>query len=217
MSHQIADLRREYKLESLDENEIHENPIDQFRHWFGEALAADLPEPNAMVLATVSSEGRPSARVVLLKGIDEDGFLFYTNYLSKKGRDIGANPSVALNFNWLELERQVRIEGVAQKVGKEVSEAYFQSRPRGSQIGAWASPQSSVVRGRADLEANVNTAESRFVNTEYLPCPEFWGGYRVIPELIEFWQGRPNRLHDRIQYMKISSETVFWERERLAP
>ena len=155
--------------------------------------------------------------MVLLKGIDEDGFLFYTNYLSKKGRDIGANPSVALNFNWLELARPVRIEGVAQKVGKEVSEAYFQSRPRGSQIGAWASPQSSVVRGRADLEANVITAESRFVNTEYLPCPEFWGGYRVIPELIEFWQGRPNRLHDRIQYMKISSETVFWKRERLCP
>ena len=215
MATHIADLRREYKQESLDLSDVRPDPIAQFRHWFEEALASDLPEPNAMVLATATPDARPSARVVLLKGLEADSFLFYTNYSSRKGRDIAENPQVALTFNWLELERQVRIEGRAEKLPPDTSTEYFQSRPRGSQIGAWASPQSQSIPSREALETRVLQFEETHQGEDTLPRPDFWGGYRVIPSLIEFWQGRPSRLHDRICYTR--SEQAPWRIERLAP
>jgi pyridoxamine 5'-phosphate oxidase len=210
----IARLRREYARAGLTEAGSHPDPIEQFRRWFDEALDADLHEPNAMTLATATPDGRPSARVVLLKGFDRRGFIFYTNYEGRKGREIEANPSCALVFYWGELERQVRVEGRVGRVPERESDAYFASRPRGSQLGAWASEQSRPAESRELLEERLRELEAEYERRE-VPRPPFWGGYRVEPETIEFWQGRENRLHDRLVYRR--SGDGVWERERLQP
>ncbi|MEQ1746081.1 MAG: pyridoxamine 5'-phosphate oxidase [Saprospiraceae bacterium] len=210
----IAALRRNYTQESLSKTGVKNDPIEQFDYWFREALASNLPEPNAMTLATATREGRPSARTVLLKGFDNAGFVFFTNYHSQKGAELDDNPQAALLFTWLELERQVRIEGSVERVSEEESRAYFQSRPKMSQIGAWASPQSQVIEARTILEARMAEMTSTFNHDEVLPLPPFWGGYRVRPDRIEFWQGRESRLHDRILYTRIE---LGWKIERLAP
>lgn len=210
----LADIRKEYAKASLDISIVDKDPIRQFEAWFREAMAAEVEEPNAMHLATVNSDGRPSGRIVLLKGVEENMFIFYTNYQSKKGLEIEQNPACALTFFWPPLERQVRIEGIAFRVDSEVSDAYFKSRPRGSQIGAWASPQSSMIETRLILEERVHQLEKKYENREVIPRPHQWGGYKVDPYRIEFWQGRPNRLHDRIEYTK--SDGV-WKIFRLAP
>ena len=188
-------------------------PMDQFRRWFDEALAADLHEPNAMTVATATPDGRPSARVVLLKGFDERGFVFYTNYEGRKGRELGENPHAALTFYWGELERQVRIEGLASRIPGEESDAYYESRPRGSRLGAWASAQSCEVGGREFLEERLHRLEAEYEGRQ-INRPPFWGGYRVEPEVVEFWQGRENRLHDRLVYRRASDG---WEVVRLQP
>jgi pyridoxamine 5'-phosphate oxidase len=208
-----ARLRKEYTRAGLTESDADTDPIAQCRRWFGEALAADLHEPNAMILATATPDGRPSARVVLLKGFDERGFVFYTNYEGRKGAELEANPYCALVFYWAELERQVRVEGHARRVtGKEADE-YFRSRPRGSQLGARVSEQSRPVGGREALEEKLRWLEAEYDGRE-VPRPQFWGGYRVEPDSIEFWQGRENRLHDRLLYRLSDGE---WGRERLQP
>lgn len=211
----IENLRQDYRKASLDLEHIGKNPFEQFQKWFKEAMEAGIPEPNAMTLASCDAAGRPSARIVLLKGFDEQGFVFFTNYNSRKGKEFEANPAAALVFWWIELERQVRIEGIVEKVTPEQSTEYFQSRPKGSQIGAWASPQSSVIEDRQELEKRVSDIEQKYAFEEVLPRPEHWGGYLVKPDLIEFWQGRPSRLHDRIQYRL--QENGNWGIERLAP
>jgi len=210
----LSDLRREYALTGLKESDLDSNPFMQFDKWFQQALAAGLPEPNAMTLATATLDGKPSARVVLLKGFDEEGFLFFTNYESQKGRELAANPQAALVCYWTELERQVRIVGQVSRVSAEESEAYFQSRPLGSQLGAWASQQSEVVGGRKILEDRLERLTQEY-QTKPVPLPPYWGGYRVAPETIEFWQGRPNRLHDRLRYTLQSGNQ--WLIERLSP
>ncbi|HZV69072.1 MAG TPA: pyridoxamine 5'-phosphate oxidase [Saprospiraceae bacterium] len=210
----IEDIRRAYQDGTLDVNDLSSNPVEQFYQWWNDAVTSEIVEPNAMTLATVDREGQPSARVVLLKGVNMEGFEFYTNYKSQKARDIEANPKVALVFLWKELERQVRIEGVAIKVSREKSEAYFQSRPRGSQIGAMASPQSEIIPDRRLLDEKLIALNREFENTDPIPCPDYWGGYIVIPHMIEFWQGRPDRLHDRFRFSKNESG---WTIERLAP
>ncbi len=210
---ELADLRRDYRQANLDEADIDKNPIQQFSVWMAQARAAGVPEPNAMNLATVR-DGKPSARIVLLKGLDT-GFCFYTNFESRKGQDIALNPHAALTFLWHELERQVRIEGVIEKVEDTVADAYYASRPKSSQIGAWASPQSQVISSRKVLEVNEAGITQKYLGT-HLPRPPHWGGYRVIPNLIEFWQGRPSRLHDRLCYRKNTSAN-HWNVERLAP
>jgi pyridoxamine 5'-phosphate oxidase len=210
----ISRLRKEYTRAGLDESDAAPNPIEQFRGWFDDALAADLHEPNAMTLATATPGGRPSARIVLIKGFDERGFIFYTNYEGRKAREIEANPHCALLFYWGELERQVRIEGRVSRISERESDAYFASRPRGSQLGAWASEQSRSIENRNALEPRLRELEREYEGRE-IPRPPFWGGYRVEPEVIEFWQGRENRLHDRLQYRR--SEDGGWRRERLQP
>jgi len=208
----LAQLRVDYKRAALSEHDAAPDPFDQFARWFDEAVVAALPEPNAMTLATVDPAGGPAARIVLLKGIDPRGLVFHTNYESRKGREIIAEPRVALLFFWVELQRQVRVEGVAERVSAEESEAYFAARPRGSQLSAWASPQSAPVRDRAWLEAQVTSVEARFTST--VPRPPHWGGIRVVPSRFEFWQGRESRLHDRLVWSK---EGDRWKIGRLAP
>ena len=204
MQKNIADIRKDYSLHSLNETDVAANPIEQFTKWWNDAMASEIIEVNAMTLATSSKEGKPSARIVLLKGFDERGFVFFTNYESNKGKALAENPNAALIFFWKEIERQIRIEGVAEKISSAESDAYFFSRPEGSRIGAWASPQSRVIENRNILEENVKRFTTEFKNS--IPRPPQWGGYRVMPELIEFWQGRSNRLHDRLQYTKTGRE-----------
>ena len=208
-----AKLRREYTRSGLDEAGMQPDPMVQFGAWFENVVEADLHEPNAMILATASDDGRPSARTVLLKGYDGRGFAFYTNYEGRKARDLEANPACALLFYWGELERQVRVEGRASRLPSRESDAYFASRPRGSRLGAWASEQSRPVRDRGVLEERIKAIEAEYEGRE-IPRPPFWGGYRVEPEAIEFWQGRENRLHDRIAYRR---EKGVWRLERLQP
>jgi len=213
MKPDFASLRREYAKEKLDVDTVGKDPVSQFEAWFMEALSANVAEANAMTLSTVTENGRPSSRVVLLKGVENEKFVFFTNYQSNKGRELDANPYCALNFYWAELERQVRIEGRTARISEERSNAYFQSRPRGAQIGAWASPQSSPVISRDLLEQRYMELETRF-KEGMIPKPKQWGGYEVEPFLFEFWQGRPNRLHDRILFIKTDNT---WQIRRLAP
>jgi pyridoxamine 5'-phosphate oxidase len=210
----VARLRTEYTRAGFAEADAAPDPVAQFRAWFEDALAADLHEPNAMTLATAAPDGKPSARVVLLKGFDERGFVFYTNYGGRKGGEIGRNPRAALVFYWGELERQVRIEGRVGCVSERESDAYFASRPRGSRLGAWASEQSRPVESREVLESRLAALEREYEG-QNIPRPPFWGGYRVEPEAVEFWQGRENRLHDRIVYRRTGGGG--WEIERLQP
>jgi pyridoxamine 5'-phosphate oxidase len=209
----VAGLRQEYMRERLDEGGIAPDPVTQFRAWFDEAVAAQVPMVNAMTLATVGTDGRPSARVVLLKGIDERGFVFYTDYGSRKGRELAQNPRAALLVYWIDLEREVRIEGLTEKTSVTESDDYFASRPVGSRLAALASRQSSVVPDRLSLEKEYAEMEQRYRDSP--PRPEAWGGYRVLPDAVEFWQGRPNRLHDRLLYTKQADGS--WKIVRLAP
>jgi pyridoxamine 5'-phosphate oxidase len=210
----IQNLRQDYRSASLSEADVDANPYHQFGKWFTEALKAEIIEPNAMTVATASRNGLPSARIVLLKEFDENGFVFYTNYGSQKGKELEENPFAALVFFWTDLERQIRIEGVVEKVSDEESNEYFQSRPKGSQLGALTSPQSQTIPDRSFLEAKLADLEKEYENKE-IQKPAYWGGYRVIPNKIEFWQGRSSRLHDRIVYIQAKDQT--WHFERLAP
>jgi pyridoxamine 5'-phosphate oxidase len=211
----LADLREEYGRNPLTEQNCDSNPILQFEHWFREARASDLTEPNAMTLATATAEGRPSARIVLLKEVSDLGFVFFTNYGSRKAAEIETNPFAALTFYWAELARQVRVEGKARRVPREQSDAYFRSRPKGSQLGAWASHQSEVLPSRELLDAKWAELEEQYAGEAEIPVPDFWGGYCVVPEVIEFWQGRTNRLHDRLRYRRNGEDA--WLLERLSP
>ncbi len=212
----LSEIRKEYSKETLDIISGGKDPIHLFEKWFDEAVRAEALEPNAMNLSTVTEDGRPTARIVLLKGLEQGKFLFYTNYQSKKGKALENNPACALTFFWPELERQVRIEGISHRVDSSTSEKYFQSRPRGSQIGAWASPQSSVIANRSLLEERVKELEKKFKDKALIPKPHQWGGYAVDPVEIEFWQGRPSRLHDRIVFSKKDVKDT-WTINRLAP
>ena len=209
----VADLRREYARARLDEANVSPDPITEFARWFEEAVKAEVQEPNAMTLASVSPDGAPSARIVLLKGFDERGFTFFTDYRSQKGGDLEQNPRAALVLYWPELERQIRITGAAVLVGREESEAYFRTRPRGSRISAWVSHQSQVIASRKLLEERVPELEQRFPGDD-VPLPPYWGGFRVVPAAVEFWQGRTSRLHDRIRYVR---DGEHWRIERLSP
>jgi pyridoxamine 5'-phosphate oxidase len=208
----LADLRKSYEREELDENSCADDPLKQFSGWLDEAIKAELPEPNAMTLATVGLDGRPSTRVVLIKGYDARGIVWYSNYESRKGRELAHQPHAALQFHWVELERVVRIEGLVSKVEAQLSDSYFASRPLDSRIGAWASPQSQPIGSRAVLVAAAAKVAAKYML--HPPRPPHWGGYRLAPDRFEFWQGRPSRLHDRIRYRL---ENGHWQRDRLAP
>ncbi|PIQ26915.1 pyridoxamine 5'-phosphate oxidase [bacterium (Candidatus Blackallbacteria) CG17_big_fil_post_rev_8_21_14_2_50_48_46] len=214
MKEKFAELRKEYRQETLTEADLKANPFEQFHYWLAQSIQAGLTEPNAMILSTASLQGIPSSRTVLLKELDTEGFVFFTNYASRKGQEIAENAQVSLLFYWPELERQVRIQGQAEKLTTEESDTYFASRPRGSQLGAWASKQSEVISGRETLEDRLKSLETQFADSS-IPRPEFWGGYRVKPSEIEFWQGRPNRLHDRLSFRK--SAALAWQVFRLSP
>jgi pyridoxamine 5'-phosphate oxidase len=209
----IAELRRDYLRARLDETSVASDPLVEFARWFEEAVKAEARDPNAMTLATASPDGVPSARIVLLKGFDERGFVFFTDYRSRKGTELAANPRAALVFYWPELERQVRITGITSETGRQESEAYFRTRPRGSRISAWISHQSEVIASRQQLESQIPEVERRYPGDD-VPLPPYWGGFRLRPESIEFWQGRTNRLHDRIRYLR---EGERWRIERLSP
>ena len=211
---QIERLRREYCGAQLDETTADEDPINLFGRWMEEALKAEVPDPHAMVLATATTSGKPSARVVLLRGFDRNGFVFYTNYRSRKGKELQANPKAAAVFLWHELDRQVRIEGTVEKAGVEESDWYFDSRPRESQLAAWASNQSDIIHDRRQLDSDFDEFKEKFSGAKVVR-PEFWGGFRIKPESFEFWQGRPRRLHDRLLY--VSNAVHGWEIHRLAP
>ncbi|MCW3113609.1 MAG: pyridoxamine 5-phosphate oxidase [Segetibacter sp.] len=213
MNQTIADIRKDYKLKSLREEDVLSNPIEQFTNWWSEAVSSKIEEVNAMTLATSAIDGTPYARIVLLKGLTNEGFMFFTNYESAKGKELAQNPKAALVFFWKELERQVRIEGTVEKVSEAESEAYFVSRPVASKIGAWASPQSTTIESREILEGNVLKYQAQF-GEENIPKPPHWGGYIVKPAKLEFWQGRRSRLHDRILYTK---QDENWKISRLAP
>ncbi len=213
MLNNIADIRTEYKLQTLLEDSVHQDPVEQFTVWWNEALASSIDEVNAMTLATATRGGQVSARIVLLKGYDQNGFVFFTNYNSHKGTELEENPNAALVFFWKELERQIRIEGVVEKISEQESDSYYHSRPEGSRIGAWASPQSQIM-SRTELEEKFESFRQQFLNAT-ISRPPFWGGYRVKPHRVEFWQGRPSRLHDRILYEKDFQGN--WKIERLAP
>ena len=209
----IGELRREYRLANLDVHDVDPDPVVEFGKWMDQALRADLQEPHAMTLATASADGVPSARVVLLRGYDASGFTFFTDYRSRKGRELADNPRACGVFYWPELERQVRVSGAVRKVSREESEAYFRSRPTGSRLGAWASTQSAVIADRGVLEERLREMAARF-GTADVPLPEHWGGYRIVPVELEFWQGRESRLHDRVRYRK---QGDVWRLERLSP
>jgi pyridoxamine 5'-phosphate oxidase len=209
----IAELRKDYSLAGLSGKDLARDPFRQFEKWFQEAEASKLTEPNAMTVCTATRDGRPSARTMLLKGVDGRGFVFYTNYESRKGRELEVNPHATLVFPWLLLERQVVIEGTVTKVAREESEAYFHSRPRASQLGAWASQQSSIISNRSMLEESMKGLEQKYAGQE-VPVPPFWGGWRLMPETVEFWQGRRSRLHDRLRYRRAKDG---WTVDRLAP
>ncbi|MEA4919070.1 pyridoxamine 5'-phosphate oxidase [Proteiniphilum sp.] len=206
-------MRKEYRSGSLKETEMTSNPFDEFQVWLETAITSGLSEPNAMIIASATPDGRPSARVVLLKELNKKGFVFYTNYMSRKGRELLANPFAAAVFDWHEIERQVRIEGIVEKVEDEESDAYFNVRPNDAKIGAWASPQSRIVRGRKELEELEKKYTTQFAGSE-IPRPSHWGGFLIQPTMIEFWQGRPNRMHDRMVYYKVDKG---WNLKRLAP
>ena len=209
----LAELRKEYTLAALAEKDLDRDPIRQFKKWLTQAVEV-VPEPNAMVLATADRTGRPSARVLLLKGVDERGFTFFTNYESRKARELAENAQAAMAFYWAQLERQVCIAGDISRLSREESEAYFKTRPRGNRLGAWASKQSAVLGNRAELEERMKELEARYPNDD-VPMPPYWGGYLLAPTQIEFWQGRPNRLHDRFRYTKQPANQ--WRLERLSP
>lgn len=209
----IADIRKDYRLQSLAEDDVADDPIAQFARWFEAAVAAEVVEPNAMCLSTATPDAYPSSRMVLLKGFDARGFVFYTDYRSRKGQELADNPHASLCFFWGELERQVRINGAVQRVSRAESDAYFQSRPLPSRVGAWTSHQSMVLADRTVLEQQLAENETRFASGD-VPLPEHWGGFRVIPEEIEFWQGRESRLHDRMQFRR---EAGTWVKRRLSP
>ena len=212
----LADMRKSYTLAQLDEEHSQSSPLEQFQLWFDDALKAHVPEPTAMTLATVDQHMKPSTRIVLLKGLDARGLVWYTNYQSRKGLELAGNPLAALQFHWVELERVVRIEGLVEKISEQESDTYFQSRPLDSRIGAWASPQSEVLQVRDELERAFSKVKLQY--GEAPPRPPHWGGYRLIPSEWEFWQGRPSRLHDRLRYQKSSStQSSNWLRDRLAP
>ncbi len=211
----VANLRQNYQINTLSESEAQANPFEQFKLWFEDALKSEIREPNAMTIATASKEGRPSARTVLLKGYGEEGFTFYTNYESRKGKELAENPYVAILFFWDVLERQIRIEGKVHCLSAEDSDNYFNKRPKGSRIGALASPQSQVIESREIIEENVEELTKKYANLEQIPRPDHWGGYLIVPSKFEFWQGRPSRLHDRLQYEL--TENGVWKIERLAP
>jgi len=218
VSLKIDELRTEYRRATLDETSVEADPLRQFERWFREAVDSKMPEPNAMTLATVDADGNPSARIVLLKGADERGFTFFTNYASRKGRELAVRARAALLFYWPELERQIRIEGAVTRVDAGESAQYFAGRPRPSQLGAWASPQSEPIEGRSELEARFAEVAERYRDASApVPRPAHWGGYRLVPDVLEFWQGRASRLHDRIRYRLKQAQPVAWDIDRLAP
>ncbi len=209
----LADLRKDYSLAGLVEKDLARDPFRQFEKWFAEAEAAKIAEPNALILSTATRDGRPSSRTVLLKAIDGRGFVFYSNYESRKGRELEANPRASLLFPWIAMERQVIVEGTVVRVAREESEAYFHSRPRANQLGAWVSPQSTIIADRRVLEESLKALDQKYAGQE-IPLPPHWGGWRLTPETVEFWQGRRSRLHDRLRYRR---EKDGWTIERLAP